>query len=80
MQTTKVYENTTEETVNIIGVGDIEPHGRISITSDFHAPVNLANYPGVVDVLAEEAANGRAIEPLANDSASDQPAKGVQNV
>ena len=55
-QTTKIYENTTAQPVNVLGVGVIQPHDRISITAEYHAPVNLANYPGVIDVLAEEAA------------------------
>lgn len=55
MPTVKIYENTTDEPVNVVGVGVIPAHDRVSVTADFHAPVNLANYPGVIDVLAEEA-------------------------
>jgi hypothetical protein len=65
MQTTKMYENTTDKPINVIGVGMIEAHDRISITAEYHAPVNLANYPGIVDVLAEEAAGNQAVAPEA---------------
>lgn len=62
-QTTKIYENTTDKPVNVIGVGVIKPHDRISVTAEFHAPINLVNYPGVIDVLAEEAKGVPAIAP-----------------
>ena len=52
--TTKIYKNTSKKTVNIVGVGEIEPGEQISITTEFHTPINLENYPGVVDVLAQE--------------------------
>jgi hypothetical protein len=55
MQTTKIYENTTDKAVNVVGVGIIEAHDRISISTEYHAPVNLVNFPGIIDVLAEEA-------------------------
>ena len=63
-QTTRVYENATDKPINVIGVGVIQPHDRISVTTEFHAPVNLANYPGVIDVLAEEAKGVPAVAPL----------------
>ena len=55
MQTTKILENTTDQDINVLGVGVIKAHDRISVTTEYHAPVNLINYPGVIDVLAEEA-------------------------
>jgi len=64
MPTTKIYENTTDQPVNVIGVGIIPAHDRISITTEFHMPVNLANYPGVIDVLAEEAKDIPAQAPV----------------
>jgi hypothetical protein len=76
MQTTKMYENTTDKPMNVIGVGVIEAHDRISVTTEFHAPVNLANYPGLVDVLAEEEANGPAKAPAS--PAPAQPAAPAQ--
>jgi len=69
-QTTKIYENTTAQPINVLGVGVIPPYDRLSITTEYHAPVNLANYPGVIDVLADEAANGPA--PSAEDRAKAQ--------
>lgn len=53
---TRIYRNTSKETYNIPGVGIIEAGGQLSITSEYPAPVNLQNYPGLVDVLAEEEA------------------------
>jgi hypothetical protein len=61
MATTKIYENTTNESVDMIGVGVIPAHDRISVTSEFPAPVNLENYPGVIDVIAEEEAEAAKV-------------------
>lgn len=55
MPTTKIYENRSKKTVFIQDVGEIEPGARVSVTADGHPPINLENFPGVVDVLAEEA-------------------------
>ena len=54
--TTKIYKNTSKKTVNIVGVGEIEAGSQISVTSEFHTPVNLENFPGVVEVVAQEEA------------------------
>jgi len=80
-QTTKMYENTTNQPVNVVGIGVIPPHDRVSITAEFHTPVNLVNYPGVIDVLAEEAKGNRAVapEPLP-DSAPVNPAPMQSNL
>jgi hypothetical protein len=77
-QTTKIYENTTDKPVNVIGVGVIEAHDRISVTTEYHAPVNLVNYPGVVDVLAEEAKGTPAVAPK-QEAAAAAPAAGQTN-
>jgi hypothetical protein len=63
MQTTKIYENTTDKAVNVVGVGIIKPHDRISVSTEYHAPVNLINFPGVIDVLEEEAKGTLAKAP-----------------
>lgn len=52
MASTKIFYNTTDEPVAVNGVGEIQPHDHISVTSDYHQPVVLANYPGVVEVTA----------------------------
>lgn len=88
MVTTKIYENRTDKSVNVVGVGVIQAHDRISVTTEFHAPVNLVNYPGVVDVLAEEAAGKPAVAPEAPKAApvqapaapQTQTEEGKQNV
>lgn len=54
MTTTKIYKNTSKKTVNILGVGEIEPGKQVSITSEYHQPVVLANFPGVVELVDEE--------------------------
>lgn len=60
MASTKIYKNTSDQEVNVIGVGILEPAGQpgdqISVTTEYHQPVVLANYPGVVEVVAAEAA------------------------
>lgn len=53
---TKIYENTTKQPVTILGVGEISPGERVSVSGEYLPPVNLDNYPGVVDVVAEEEA------------------------
>lgn len=53
MTTTKIYRNDSDKTVNVIGVGEIEPGNQVSITSEYHQPVVLSNYPGVVEVSDE---------------------------
>ena len=54
--TTKLYRNDSTETLNVLGVGEIPVGEQVSITAEFQPPVLLGNYPGLVDVLAEEAA------------------------
>lgn len=60
MASTKIYKNTSDKEVNVIGVGVLEPAGQpgdqVSITSDYHQPIVMANYPGVVEVVAAEEA------------------------
>jgi hypothetical protein len=51
---TKIYKNTSKKTLNILGVGELKPGEQVSVTTDNHAPVVLENYPGLVDVEAEE--------------------------
>lgn len=48
--TTKIYHNTTDQNVNVIGVGEIRAHDHVSITTKYHQPVVLENYPGIVEV------------------------------
>ncbi len=60
---TRQYRNDSEQTYIIPGIGEIGPDQRVSIHSEFPPAINLANYPGVVDVIEEEAAgNGRDYE------------------
>lgn len=53
MTTTKIYRNNGKETVNVIGVGEIEAGNQVSITSEYHQPVVLSNYPDIEEVSAE---------------------------
>jgi hypothetical protein len=62
-QTTRMYENITDKPVNVVGIGVIPPHDRVSITAEFHTPINLVNYPGVIDVLAKEAEGVQIVAP-----------------
>ena len=68
MVTTKIFSNTTTEDVNILGVGVIPAGEQISVTSDGHAPVNLLNFPGVVELVEQEtlAAAEVPVEPVAS--------------
>ncbi len=58
MLTVKIYKNTTAKPVNVIGVGVIEAKSQISVISQYPYPVNLVNYPGIVDLTDEEEVSG----------------------
>jgi hypothetical protein len=48
--TTKIFHNTTDEPVMVLGVGEIRAHDHVSVTTKYHQPVVLENYPGVVEI------------------------------
>jgi hypothetical protein len=54
MVTTKIYQNNGKEAVNVIGLGEIPAGEHLSVTSEYHQPVVLANYPTVVELVDEE--------------------------
>ena len=56
MITTKVYKNTAKAPIDVLGLGVIKPGEQVSVTGEYHQPVIVENYPGLVDVLAEEQA------------------------
>lgn len=62
--TTKIYRNDGLEPISLLGVGEILPGGQVSVTAEYHSPINLANYPTIVDVLAEEE-KANAVPPSA---------------
>lgn len=64
MVTTKIYQNNGKATVNVIGLGEIEPGAHISVTSEYHQPIVLANYPDVVELVDEEQ-KAEAEQPVA---------------
>lgn len=83
MVTTKIYQNNGKETVNVIGVGEIEPGEHISVTSEYHQPVVLSNYPDVVELVEEEQkaeveVPAAPVEPTA-PLAPEQPREETQN-
>lgn len=52
---TLMYRNDTDHSIEVPGWGFIHAGERVSHTAEFLAPLNLLNFPGLVDVLAEEA-------------------------
>jgi hypothetical protein len=52
--TTKIYKNTNKTAVNVTGLGEIPAKSQVSVTSEYHQPIVLANYPGVVEVVETE--------------------------
>lgn len=49
--TTRILHNTTDKPVLIREIpAEIRAHDHVSVTTKYHQPVNLENYPGVVDV------------------------------
>lgn len=60
---TRVYRNDSDQVYDIPGLGEILPGQRVTFHGEFPPPINLINYPGLVDVLEEEANdNGRDYE------------------
>ena len=57
MAQTKIYKNTSDDTYLLPGVGELQPGDQVSLTSNNLPVINLENYPGVVDVVAEEASD-----------------------
>lgn len=53
--TTKLYRNDSEEDIDVLGVGVIPAGQQVSLTGEHLPVVIVENYPGLVDVLAEEA-------------------------
>lgn len=54
MSTTKIYKNTSKKTLNVPGVGELKPGAQVSVTSEYHQPVVLENFPGLVDLVEAE--------------------------
>lgn len=54
------YRNDSDKVIDVIGIGEIPPGEHVSLTGDHLPPVIVENYPGLVDVLAEEAAAAEA--------------------
>lgn len=51
---TKTFRNTTKETINVLGVGEIPAGEQISLTGEFLPHVVVANYPGLIETTDEE--------------------------
>ena len=69
MAITKIYYNSTDTDMNVIGV-DIIPAGQsVSITADNQPAVVFANYPGLVDLSEQDAPQVEAVvsAPLTTD-------------
>lgn len=60
MITTKVYKNTSKLPIDVLGLGVIKPGDQVSVSAEYHQPVIVENYPGLVDVLAEEQVQAEA--------------------
>lgn len=52
---TFLYRNDSKEVFDVPGWGYIGPGQRVSHGGDHATPIVIENYPGLVDVLAEEA-------------------------
>lgn len=53
---TKIYRNDNDKAYDIPGLGEIGAGERLSFQGEFPPAINLINFPGLVDVLAEEEA------------------------
>lgn len=52
--TTKIYRNDNDKAYDIPGLGEIGAGERVTFQGEFPPAINLVNFPGLVDVLAEE--------------------------
>lgn len=71
MPTTKIYKNVGKDDVFVIGVGDIPAGEQVSVTTDYHQPVVLANYPTLREITADDYVADEAAP--ANVPVSTQP-------
>lgn len=71
---TKVYRNTTKETVNVLGIGEIPAGEQVSITTEYQPHVIPENYPGVIEVSEEvtEPAEVSEVEVPAKDAKKEE--------
>lgn len=77
--TVRQYRNDSNDTYIIPGLGEIGPDQRVSHTGAFPPAINLANYPGLVDVIDEEAAgDGRDYEKNPEKSHVPQVTESLQ--
>ena len=53
---TRMYRNDNNRAYFIPGLGEIGAGERVSFSGEYPPAINFENYPGLVDVLAEEAA------------------------
>jgi hypothetical protein len=63
---TWVYRNDNKKAYFVDDIGEISAGQRVSVQGEYKPRVNLLNYPGLVDVLAEE-------EAAANPDLPDAP-------
>lgn len=59
---TKVYRNTSNEDLNVIGIGVIPAGEQVSVTTEYQPHVVLVNYPGLVEVSDEQGPSQAALE------------------
>lgn len=51
---TKLYRNTTKETVELPGIGEIPAGGQVSVTTEHQPAIILENHEGVIEVSDEK--------------------------
>jgi hypothetical protein len=51
---TRIYRNDSDTDYVIPGLGEIKAGQRVSFQGEFPPAINLENFPGLVDVIAEE--------------------------
>lgn len=54
MVSTKIYRNTSKKTLNVLDLGELKAGEQVSVTTEYHQPIVLANYPGLVEVVDQE--------------------------
>jgi hypothetical protein len=55
MVTTKIYKNSGKQKVSVPVLGvELKPGEQVSVTSEYHQPLVLENFPGLVELVDEE--------------------------
>lgn len=56
---TRAYRNTSDKSLNVLGVGEIPAGGQVSVSGAYLPTVILENYPGLEDITDLDESEGQ---------------------